>query len=421
MSVDNPATPEKDSAESLPVWEFVRLSEYVLPSVPVTGTARRKWSRLKQIFKINNHEEESPGPFKMEDDLRTLPQYRLEHLIPPINWSGPADALDHTLDGWLEASSSGVEASVKFVIGQPHAGNEEFLRHWAERHGARWIDAPRPEEILKGARDWVADWKGGTPLWVLPHLEHCFLRHANGLELVRHFLDKALNGELGAGLIGCDSWGWAYLQRVCLISHWDAWTLQGFDGKRLARFFSSLMGGARRSRVQFRHAKTGKTIMSIPLGDGEEISGELNHLAARCRGNFGRAIVYWRERLRAEAEKEAEERQKKEEEKEAAEESLWDREEVVWVTDISEDLVLPSEKEEDMGFVLHALLLHNGLPASWLPGLLPLPAYRIMSLLRRLQSMGVVEKCGDRYKVTVAGYGAAREYLAARDYLLDDF
>lgn len=40
------------------------------------------------------------------------------------------------------------------------------------------------------------------------------MRHAGGLTLVRRLLERAVSGQLGRGLIGCDSWAWAYLQKV---------------------------------------------------------------------------------------------------------------------------------------------------------------------------------------------------------------
>lgn len=71
--------------------------------------------------------------------------------------------------------------------------------------------------------------------------------------------------------------------------------------------------------------------------------------------------------------------------------------------------------------ILHALLLHNGLPAALLPELLPLPAGQIASLLARLEALGIVEADGERRRVASLGYAAARDMLRERSFLVDPF
>lgn len=419
MNVDTPASSSKDTSTETPLWEFVRPADYALPTTAVASTALQKWNKFKKIFQRKN-DEDSLTSFKVEDELEKLSQECLASLIAPIDWNLLADALDRALGDWLNSPSP--DSPVKLIIGQPHAGNRELLDIWASRHEARRVEAPSPDQILDCDPNWFSNLPVGERLWVLPHLEHCYLRHVNGLDFIRLFLERAFSGELGTGVIGCDSWAWAYLQRACLIPQWDALTLQGFDGQRLSRLFSGLVRGERQGRLQFRNARNGKTILSAPLEKEDEISADLNQLAGRCRGNFGRAVLYWRLRMRAEAEKKEVEGEEQQEEKDGKEPEPSNGEgESVWIADLTEDPVLPAEKEEEMDFVLHALLLHNGLPESLLLDLLPLPRYRIVSLVRRLQSLGIVDREGDRYKVTAVGYCAAREHLAARDYLLDDF
>jgi hypothetical protein len=251
---------------------------------------------------------------------------------------------------------------------------------------------------------------------VLPALERCFLRHAAGLSLARQILDRAASGRLGTGLIGCDSWAWAYLQRVFPVPQLPALTLQAFDGRRLTELFLrlSLSNGA--GAVRFRNARTGASVLPDPeaLESGSfDVSRELRQLAAHCRGNPGIAWRYWRQRLRAEPESEEAERSSEQEQSPAE----W----VVWLADLMEEQVPPAEQADDAVLILHALLLHNGLPDWLLPELLPLPTAQIASLLWRMEALGIVELADERWRVAALGYATARRMLRERTYLVDAF
>jgi hypothetical protein len=125
-------------------------------------------------------------------------------------------------------AAAGPSRPVRFVVGQPFCGLGETLGLWGSSHDAVSVAPPSFEDILAGGGRWFESLGGGDGLWVLPSLEHCYLRHAHGLELVRRFLDLAQSGRLGRGVIGCDSWAWAYLRHVWPIDQADAVTLQAF-------------------------------------------------------------------------------------------------------------------------------------------------------------------------------------------------
>ena len=74
-----------------------------------------------------------------------------------------------------------------------------------------------------------------------------------------------------------------------------------------------------------------------------------------------------------------------------------------------------------MAFILHALLLHNGLPVSVLPELLPQPEHRIASHLLQLQALGVVVLAGERWQISASAYAVVREFLRRRGFLKDEF
>ncbi len=83
--------------------------------------------------------------------------------------------------------------------------------------------------------------------------------------------------------------------------------------------------------------------------------------------------------------------------------------------------MLTVETGEDLIFILHNLLLHNGLSATTLAELMPLPKTQIVSNLLRLQSMELVQSSEDIWRVSALGYPGVREFLRSHGYLVDAF
>ena len=132
--------PESDAGYRM--WEMVSAAAYKLPRGPDQHLVRRKWAALRRL--LRTREDEPQSPVKAEADLRALPGVRLENLVPPIDWTLAAEALDLALAG--AAGSPGI----RFLIGQPHCAHPEILRRWAQARGARLV-SPRPyEAILSG-------------------------------------------------------------------------------------------------------------------------------------------------------------------------------------------------------------------------------------------------------------------------------
>ncbi len=410
-SAGGEASSSVDRAADPALWEFVRLGAYQVPSRPARSAAASAWSSFKHIFR--RVDEESQAPVKQETELCALPQVRLAHLVPPLDWTDAAAALGTSLKDWM--SSSEPDWPVKFVIGQPYGGHGEIVRQWGAQHAAAVVAAPSYEQILAGDKRYFESWPTADRPWVLPNLERCYLRHARGLPLVRELLEEAESGRLGRGVIGCDSWAWAYLQRVWPVPRPDALTLQAFDGSRVTRLLTTMVASRSRQLIRFRNAATGHDILTVPAGD-DEVRVEIAQLAAHCRGNVGTAIRYWRERLRSEPhaqETDSDLDGKTPEHIEPGEES-------VWVAALPEP-AFPLESDEEIAFVLHALLLHCGLPASLLPELLPLSHHRCMPILLRLKTAGLVQCRNDHWRVSELAYALVRTMLQGRDFLTDNF
>ena len=406
------ASKDEQPPDTPSFWSFVPIGEYQVPGLPASSAIADAWASFKRL--LRKVDQASLQPARDEAKLRALPEVRLEHLAPPIDPTEPADALDTALYDWLNSDT--VDRPIRFVINQPHA-HPDLLTFWAARHGAGIIDPPSPEQILDGDTDWLDQWPtddGTRRFWVLPQLAHCYLRHTDGLKLVRTLLARAEAGELGRGVIGCDSWAWAYLTHLWPVPHPGALTAQAFDGQRLTRLLTHQIKRKPRRLVRFRNARTGHDILSVPSDDAE-VHPEIVRLAAHTRGNPGTALTYWRRSLRTEPHEELAEAVK-----EPLSGELVDEEDV-WVSARVNEPVLPNEADEDVALVLHALLLHDGLPANLLPTLLPLTHDGCLAILLRLQRARLITQRDGRWAVTATSYSSVRSLLAGRDYLTDGF
>ena len=401
------------------LWRFVPLAAYARPEAPVGSRAAQAWETFRKMIRRSVGAGE--GPARQEHELSMLSEVRLAHLVHPIDWSHASRMLDRALAE--DASPQG--PGVRFVLGQPHCGHAEIVQGWAERHGARVLEAPDPHEILAGGGRWLEDWRPGDGLWALPRLEHCFLRHAAGLSLVRRLLEVVADGRAGVGVIACDSWAWAYLERVWPVPQHRVLTLQAFDGEALSSLFARL-AAPRRRRLRFRNAHSGRETLAVPRDD-DAVGEQLLSLAAHCRGNPGVAWTYWRSSLRAEPEEAGEDFD--DEEAPAAPAAAADRaaatpgarQEVVWVSTHLEEPDLPMEGADDVALLLHALMLHGGLPEKVFEEVLPMSGAQATALALRLQQQGVIERCEGRWTVAALAYVPVHQWLRGRDYLTDRF
>lgn len=248
--------PRLSGSEQIPHWEYIPLQDYVLPTTHVQTAAAEAWRSFQQIFR---RKDVSDSSFKKEQELHALPLVRLAHLVPSLPWKDAAVTLDTVLQEWMAAGVS--ETSARFFIGQPFSGHAEIVSLLGERHQAVEIMPPSCEQILLNDESWFANWPSPGTFWVLPNLEHCYLRHANGLELVRRLLSLAANGQLGKGVVGCDSWAWTYLQRVFPLPQAEAITLQAFDADRLYCLLYGLMKSQSKKEIHCYNTKNGKEII----------------------------------------------------------------------------------------------------------------------------------------------------------------
>ncbi|MFO7813692.1 MAG: hypothetical protein R6V21_12045 [Pelovirga sp.] len=400
-----------DSSEPAPLWEVVPVTKYAVPGAQAQKTAAAGWRSLKKIFQ---RKDIADTPFKDEQELHALPEVRLAHLVPPLPWKDAAAAASITLQDWMAIDSRAT--AVKFFIGQPFSGHAEIVSLLGDQHQAVEIKPPSSEQILSNDHGWFDSWPSSATFWVLPNLEHCYLRHAKGLDLVRRLLSLAANGQLGKGLIGCDSWAWAYIQRIFPLPHVDAVTLQAFDAERLQDLICDLMLSGAKRKVYCYNAANGQEIIG-PSAQQKQLQKEFAELASHCRGNVAVAITYWRDRLRLGPDEDVDGDDKK-----TAEHPVKDRSgEHIWVASMPPEAELPMKNDEGYLLLLHTMLLHGGLSDLLLTDLLPFSASHSQGLLGQLQQFGIVTCIDGRWQVRELAYLAVRRLLSGHDYLTDEF
>ena len=393
------------------LWKFIPIEQYELPCAPAKSVASDRWHKFKQIF-VPTADSLVWPPHK-DHELHGFSAAQLQHLVPSLRWEASLEALDDALAAWRLAEND--SQSVQYVVTPPHVNRSEILRLWAQRHRAQVMDPPSIEAVLAGDFDKLPQAASG--LWVVPNLERFFLRHANGLDLVRELLNRLHSSSGGKYLLGCDSWSWSYLNRVCGTSFSSALTLQAFDARCLERLILGMTQLQDSQRICFVNAQNGHNILTVPGGIGD--SGlALEHLASHCRGNVATAVTYWRESLRSTRP-----------EAQTADETApvvlvgagQDVERQIWVTSLLPHTAMPAGKDEDALLLLHCLLLHGGLSTPLLALAMPVSSNRVDSLIERMRQMGLLHELDGVWQVRPLAYAAVREILVGHDYLVDDF
>jgi hypothetical protein len=414
-------TPDTDQD----LWRFIRLDQYSRPPDTPRETMRRGLSGLWLHLGWGRKAEESVFA---EKKLSQLPQELVEKAAANPDWSAPVAAMTGVLDNWLDAKVPG--SATQIFVGPPYHGHAEILTAWAQARGWRLVAAPSPEMILTGGQDWLTQFEEDNAPLVLPHLEHCYLRHYDGLTLLRRLLDHIFSHRR-RWLVGCDSWAWAFLSKAFKVDTVFPmpFILGPFDQERLKIWFQQLASESRESSFVFRQADTGKFV--LPPAPGDEASGDWNQAAAFENSGFlrnvaayslgipGIAWAVWRLSLGLANQVEKPEG---EIDPEALAAGNGDRAYALWVKPWSQ-LNLPGfpgqRPSPGLLMVSHALLIHGGLWTRVFPELLPLSPLEIMEHLFFLEASGLLQSDQGFWRVSPVGYPPLRQALVSEGYLTD--
>ncbi len=399
------------------LWRYVPLSEYAVPQATMSriikGGIKGMWQRLRAA------REKPEDPQKPESDLQYIPNEALDNMAPNPDWQLPAISLKTALDERLGATPN--EKPTVMVVGLPQGGNAEILTALAKAQKWPLITAPSAEQILSKDHNWLKQMEKNDTPWVVPALERCYLRHVNGLALVRQMFEKINTGAMGNGIIGCDSWAMAYLKYVVPDRLPDALVAQAFDDRRLSWWFYQLASSRFQKPIYFRQTDNGKFILPIesehaePDKVGTEISDFINQLAAHSRGIPGIALCIWRKALRKEPDKTMIDQ--------SISDTRSDTKTTIWVLpwDKLDHPAPPSAISPESSILLHSLLLHNGLSQAVLAEILPFSSNVITRMALVLKDAGLIEKNEGLWNVSPSGYPIVKMYLDGEGYLTDQF
>ncbi|WP_404473569.1 hypothetical protein LG301_03765 [Vreelandella venusta] len=397
---------QRSSKEAPVLWEVVELTGFVTPEHTQASQWRRSWLAATRWL-VGREAAEHKA--KQESELRALPEVRLAHLVPDVDWTPGARALAQVL---LQQGLN--EEPVVFFITPPYGGHSAVVKDWAEQQGVSCLASPTYQELSEGTLEWLARCEN-QHRWALPALERCFLRHTQGLQGVRALLERALSGRMGRGVIGCDSWTYAYLQQAIGLDGAPALTLQAVEGQQLAYYFAHLADGGGYPTVY--STRTGNPILENDADDNAEngrktVHKELQRLAAHCRGHLGIAWHYWRERLREPAESSDSMQSQNQSPNVAPSEELW-------LMDALAEAELPAETGDLATLLLHALLIHGGLEDQALGDVLPFSHHEVLNARLSLARKGLLVCHQGRWQVAPLSYASVRQLLESRNYLVD--
>jgi hypothetical protein len=313
---------------------------------------------------------------------------------------------------------------MQIVVGPPYSGTAEIVTQWASVFQCPVLPDPPLDQIKSGDPQWLEEInKYPDRVWVIPRLESWYLRHSQGFTMLRALLDK-ITSLSTRFLLACDSWAWAYLSKAL---HIDALfpmplVLEAFNQEKLECWLGGLAAQTPGKEFIFRQANNQNLVLHWPHetpGEGEkgeDITDFLPRLAALSRGIPGVAHALWRYSLRIAQTK----KNQKEPQEVSSDEDGPHR--TIWVEPWSE-LKLPSlsgigSRDRDL-FILHTLLLHNGLPSGALADILPFPESQIKSILQVLRVAGIVTSEQDNWRVAALAYPAVRDFFQYEGYLVD--
>ena len=418
-----------------------------MPPLPTQDAIRRFIAPiLRRLRKGAN------APHVSQERLRRAAADLNGFVQPPPPCAVLLQELGATLDEWARRPPPVEHAepdSLRLVI-LPPCDEAELLATWAGNNGHRLVtpparmlasaDAdPQPGSIIEPRVDTLVErvpalrQEAPGEVFVIPHLEHWFLRHPEGLGLVR-----ALLAELGNStrrcVVGCNSWAWAYLRRAIdadLILP-AGLSFRAFDAERLRRWFDqpdmAETASARRGSPEddapthippvFRLAKNGHRISvrsttDVRDADEEATDHHFRTLAGHSLGIPWVALETWRTSLRSRIPDE--ETDPDSNENAGSAEGQDDRR-TVWIVDF-ESFELPPGREADALLVLHALLIHDALTADELTVVLPTP--QALATIPALLSAGFIERHAHRLRCRTLAYPAIRGALSAAGYPMD--
>lgn len=405
--------------DSTQLWQFIPMNQYIKPPKPLEETVRQGIKGILQ--KLWPTKESTDLPLNQKK-LTVIPLTKLDRIVPSPDWNGAVNALNLALDEWVKSGAS--KGNIAVVLCHPFGDTQEILTIWGKDRSWLILDPPPRTEILNDDLNWIEHYiKSRDAPFVLPNLEHCYLRHVKGLKLIRELFDWLWSNSCQC-VMGIDSWAWTYLKHTMKINTYarTILVLKALDYERLNIWFKSLFKQSTRRDLFFRETTTGKYVLSseVPIEDAKKSprydNNFLKNLAGYSSGIPFVSWEIWRTSLRTDPD---EELLMKEDELEM---DPRNKRRTVWVLpwEKVELPIIPESVKRNESHVLHALLLHNGLSIELLSQILPISLEEVTQSLNKLKRLGLIENRGDGWIVSAIAYPRIREFLNSEGYLIDD-
>lgn len=328
-------------------WQLIAVEEFQCPTLASSTRLHLWWHRVLRTLGLNS-------AVPSEASTESLPEEHQEFARAPA-----VAALYQELAPWMQEP----EVSVSFLLDPPFSGSAAIARDWAKQYQWLQLTPPSTAQMTHLAIDewWQQQATHHAP-WLIDDLARYLLRTVDGLAFIRALLPMLLQGDLGKGLVVCDSWTFSFLRNACSLS--------------LPRLYC------------FAPAKS-PLLQQVGINASDR---HLERLAGQARGNLGLALAIWQTQSQTESKQ-------------------------------SNGLpTLPLTANDTTAFILYALLVHRGLTGSHLQQVLPnVAAEQLNMQLLTLAQIGIVERQQQWWQLQAQGYLAVREFLSARGYLMDNF
>lgn len=403
-------------------WQYIPAADFKTPAQPAADKVKLGLASLFNRFWFGN----SPAEERLDVEQSPLTEAMLDEILPAVSWEAAAAKLQNALEPRFAESSPRQFAQA--VIGPPGSGVREVLRCYAEKWGGRIVAPPEPERIFQPESDfWQEVSRDDKSVLVIPELERFYLRHADGLDLMRQLMERLWHSHRPV-IVGCDSWAWAYLCKVLRIDavFRSPLVLNALDGDALWSWLRPVPRG----RFVVRADWNDEVIFPIETGadaakeekEGSSKNGKppyqgapyFQAIAALSRGIPSVASALWRKCL-------CDGEGKQPQDGSAARSTCLG---VSIRVRALECLSLPSLEASAStreAVILHTLLLHAGLSISILLRLVPFPSSEVMETLSVLCDAGLVSNVEGFWSVPPLAYPQVRAFLKAETLLIDAF
>jgi hypothetical protein len=324
-------------------WQVINADDFQVPVAPTVTKVQQRWKRFLRLLGL--HESK---PEEEDNDDKQSPINKEFDRNPAIK------ALNHHFKDWVKNE----ESTVSFLIDPPFSCTDDIARDWAKQKKWKLLTPPDIAKIRNVDIDgWWKEQKIKTN-WTIDNLTDYLIRTPYGLSFIRELLPRMLYGKFGKGLVVCDSWMFAFIQRI--------WPLKY-------------------SRVYCFAAAGPELLKQVGIHASDKT---LQKLIARVHGNIGIALA-----IRS-----------------------------IEENDNQKLPELPAETNDITSFILYSVLLHRHLSGNLLQEILAMiPAEELNLQLLQLKQYGILNYNENQWKINIEAYLTVRNFLNERDFLLDIF